>query len=582
MKHAIAVSALLALAACTKPQQAARTNEAPDPSNSVDLFNIDKVFTYTDLRRLTSIATPTVPWTDTYWPLAAQGMAWRWMDRSDAVDSGEEVKLGQFLREFAGEALKPEPAVWLSPAEKYDLLFNFRHDAGLTPELLTGMADRVTTTDATLRGRAELSEKRGDLKDMRRVMVESEATRSLSWVAEGWNTFLANSSKEDYQYLAGSDQPGEDWWWMGHCHGWAAAAVMPKAPKHAVQAVFGTQKVLFTEGDIRGLLTKAWADHAPDEKQLFLGRRCNENVADPNSAIAANAKGKGITGVITAADGTKTDFVVTESMPLLVQYNVTVFRARLEPAGTETFILERGGTHWQIGSLTELADAAATNFSTLASADVKMYGCWDVNPASFHTVLIEQLNERKQGFVMDRTRSGQVWNQPIYAARFNIGPLRNAAEITDVAADYRASGTVYVAQVRADVRWTSEPPTPAVSYRGGQSDIDQLQNTRYEYTLEFDAQKRLIGGEWGTFEDMNPAGKAPDFLYAFAADSVPNNALAAGPGDARLDYEGIVAKLLACSQTETTNGSQVVNGRTVRFQACPIDKVGAVAPAPAP
>jgi hypothetical protein len=64
-----------------------------------------------------------------------------------------------------------------------------------------------------------------------------------------------------------------DYSWMGHCHGWATASLGVAVPKHGVLVQRGKEPgILFSEGDIRGLLSKLWA-HQPPE--LFFGARRN-------------------------------------------------------------------------------------------------------------------------------------------------------------------------------------------------------------------------------------------------------------------------------------------------------------------
>lgn len=137
---------------------------------------------------------------------------------------------------------------------------------------------------------------------------------------------------------------------------------------------------------------------------------------------------------------------------------------------------------------------------------------------------LQKMGIEKQGFTIDRTRTGQVWNQPVYEANFTFGDLIPAAGAVDVAADHRAPGTKYLVQVTAEVKWTSEPTQPRMVYEPG-FDKRYLITTRYEYTLEFDRAKRLIGGEWGNLETISPNMKAPDFIFGFKAGAKPEDNL---------------------------------------------------------
>ena len=89
---------------------------------------------------------------------------------------------------------------------------------------------------------------------------------------------------------------------------------MSRPPKHGVMALLGDKQVFFSEGDIRGLMTKAWADSAPDDQQYFLARRCEESPQDVKANITANALGRGYSGTIKQ-DGKDQHFIVLESLP---------------------------------------------------------------------------------------------------------------------------------------------------------------------------------------------------------------------------------------------------------------------------
>lgn len=56
-----------------------------------------------------------------------------------------------------------------------------------------------------------------------------------------------------------------------------------------------------------------------------------------------------------------------------------------------------------------------------------------------------------------------------------------------------------------------------------ESDFDrrQLVETTYHYTLEYDADETLIGGDWGTFVTLDAALEVPDFLYGYPKDAAP-------------------------------------------------------------
>ena len=212
-----------------------------------------------------------------------------------------------------------------------------------------------------------------------------------------------------------------------------------------------------------------------------------------------------------------------------------------------------------------------SDMSYLTRVEAELTGCWDVNPASFHEVLVEQLGVRGSGFVMDRTRNGQVWNQPVHSATFEIGDLKKVGLVSDVAAPYRSSGTVYIAEVSAEVSWIREPSSAQLTYPQN-FDKQHSNTTTYNYTLEFDADERLIGGEWGTFNKMDPGAPAPDFLFGYEAGAEPVDNVGDFGGKTTIDYSGIVKKLLACSWSDDIDGEQEVSSSKLSYKNCVIEK----------
>ena len=549
--------------------------EAPDYANAIERFDIDKTFTYDELKKIGAVSLKDVPWTDVYWPLAAKGLAWRWaIDQSSLPD--ETVKIAGFFRYLTTEAQKPQPDPLLSPAEKYDLAFAYRHKLEIPITELHALDTELVKQDAKIGAEPDLEKKRALLKAMRQTLLASKASSILTMTTNSWAPFLEYSGDAKFKFLAARFSAGEDWWWTGHCHGWAAAAALSQPPRHSVMALLGNQKVFFSEGDIRGLMTKAWADDAPDDNSYFLGRRCKADANDPNKPIEANRLGRGFSGKVTL-DGEETPFIFIEDLPILRGVGAQVYRIKLDPSGEEKILVTKyhGGktSYWITNSFDALAHAFRSHdMSALVAVKATITGCWDTNPASFHALLVEQIATRQVGLMMNRVRNGQVWNQPIYSAAFEIGELKAADAVEDVAAAYRASGTAYVAEVTTKVQWTYEPDVPELSYPAS-FDRDHLKTTEYLYTLEFDAKKRLIGGDWGTLSALDPAADAPNFLFGFPKGAQPLDALDAASGDVRMDYSGIIAKLHDCSMDKSVDGTLTLQNHQLSYKNCPIDRV---------
>jgi hypothetical protein len=550
-----------------------KLSEAPDIANLRSTFGITQQLTWDKINANLYIELDQTPWTDSYWPLVNKEMAARWFDLD--LQHSEEVGYASFLKTNAIETSKDEPNPGLSPAEKYDLAFQLRHQVAGSATEVNAVAASLEAIDKQIRDVSDITSKRPLLRSLIDVVDSSELSKSMSMTTYGWKQFLYYSSDTDYRYLGLSDSEGESWGWMGICHGWAAAALMSKAPLHGAMAIIGNKKILFSEGDIRGLLSRAWAQQAPHEGSYFLGRRCNDNVADPDEPIPSNSRGKGYAGTVTV-NGAEESFVIVDSLlNLKVQANgylADVYKIQIDGTDSEKILIFAGNLSYMAQNFGDVAAYMRDgNISRFIAVESKLTGCWDVNPASFHEVLVEQLAVRKTGFVMDRTRQGQVWNQPVFGADFFVGDLMPVGSTHDVAAQYRASGTAYLAEVTADVFWIAEPRSPQLVY-GPNYDAQYVRSITYSYTLEFDSNKKLIGGEWGTLTEMDPVAEVPDFLYGYASGSEPVDNLDDSHGTL-IDYSGIIKRLLECSRSDTIHGTRIVNGHSISYSECPIEKL---------
>ncbi|RYZ91108.1 MAG: hypothetical protein EOP04_01700, partial [Proteobacteria bacterium] len=403
--------------------------------------------------------------------------------------------------------------------------------------------------------------------------------------SDGWNTYLKYASNEDF-LLPGFESKGEDWSWMGSCHGWAAAALMEETPKHGVMAKFVEvtpktdavpekkveREVWVSEGDIRGLLTKAWADNAPGDKQFFLGRRCNENIAEARGAIPHGENGRGFYGEITRGVTKQPFYVNGEIYVSWISANQRVYPLNYSDSdSTQGYMLEtyRSGAYEYVlaKDLANLEKFFQTGDVSVVEVlpSVKMFGCWDVNPASYHVALMEKIGKEGTGLVMDRTRTGQVWNQPVYGADFKIGELMKASDAP--LSNKRSSNAYYLATVTATISWISEPASPEMSYPEG-FDLGQNEDSVYTYVLEFDRKKNLIGGEWGTLDNTDPKQVTPDFIYGFEKGSKPQDSLRKG-----FDYTGIIEQLHKCSLEKENSSPKVIRMRITEDNYRDGDKV---------
>jgi hypothetical protein len=159
--------------------------------------------------------------------------------------------------------------------------------------------------------------------------------------------------------------------------------------------------------------------------------------------------------------------------------------------------------------------------------------------------------------------------------KFNIGPLVKVGSVADIAAEYRTSGTQYLAEVTATVEWIGEPARQQMHYPEN-FDEGYSRSIKYAYTLEFDAKKQLIGGEWGSLKAIDPSAHAPDFLFGYESGAEPEDFISTNPDSINgiqtyIDYSGIIKKLLACSQSGTADGQIAVGTQQLDYKNCPIE-----------
>jgi len=564
----VSVVLLANVSSCSKEAKDSRLSEAPDSKNGISRFELKSLPSYDEILATKEVFTDKLPWSDTYWPLTKAGMARRWGKISQAPSV---MGFSSFWLDQLDSIQSPTINPMLSPGEKYDLLFRLRWGKGFNEAAIKDEATKLDNVERKLVDATDVDGRRAIVKELASVFAQSKALKSWSpMAAEGWDRWLNYNKNPRYQFMNEEDS-GDSWDWMGYCHGWAPAALMHEAPKHSVLVKIDDKEILFGEGDIRGLLTKAWADHAPSADQYFVGRRCNENTAEPDGEIPTDGDTRGATGTFTDSTGqTKTFTMMDEYLPGAAARGRRVYQVMIDKNGASLYLVEKnvgGALSYFLSQDTQKLKIFVETGSTAglnAVKDVKFYGCWDVNPASFHTILVDYLGKQNSGFVMDRTRTGQVWNQPVYGARFTIGPLLDAAGVDDALFRYRAPGTTYLSVVTAEVLWSSEPSKPSLDY-APDFDKNRIASIKYTYTLEFDADRRLIGGEWGDLNTDNTKLIIPDFLYAYRAGAEPKDAISSG-----FDFTGILKPIHTCSLSVTDIKTMTVNGKQVDYTECSI------------
>jgi len=122
--------------------------------------------------------------------------------------------------------------------------------------------------------------------------------------------------------------------------------------------------------------------------------------------------------------------------------------------------------------------------------------CMDQDAGSFHVIMTNIMGLQKKGFVIDRDRSIQVWNQPFH--RFNVDNITELAAPRTPGANSSVQVTVSITYGKeTSPRWNSHPVYEVTE--------------QYNYYLDLDLQGRILGGE-------HIAWDRPDFSWF----TVPN------------------------------------------------------------
>jgi hypothetical protein len=154
--------------------------------------------------------------------------------------------------------------------------------------------------------------------------------------------------------------------------------------------------------------------------------------------------------------------------------------------------------------------------------------CLDLNPATWHLAVVNQVGVSKRSLIFDTDPAFEVWNQPVvsYDYRYfkittgEIAPTPKDArvQLRDFQADpyrrYRASNAVAVVGIEMDIVYNYE--TFPGAGRTDSSATDDLKTVKYRYDLELDAQNQIVGGEWHSKE-------RPDYIWVPSKDGHPTS-----------------------------------------------------------
>jgi len=153
-------------------------------------------------------------------------------------------------------------------------------------------------------------------------------------------------------------------------------------------------------------------------------------------------------------------------------------------------------------------------------------GCFDLNPAVWHLVVVNLIGQQKRSFVMDATFDYEVWNQPMLGYSYSyFNPKTNqetqkVSEATVKRSDlendkfmkYRDSRAVSLVGIKMKVGYVVE--TQALTLEMDSEQEDEVRWVNYEYDLELDSSGNIIGGEWHS-------NTHPDFVWSPSLNANP-------------------------------------------------------------
>jgi hypothetical protein len=519
MRYLAAFIAIALLSNC-KSKQKSGLEEEMDAINDPGIFQARR-FPYDTLKQTPYLSgqMATKPWSDTYWPLDAAGLASRWIDMTADFDLSADASKSDFLTVIDGKIRaavssattsfgKPaDKTAYVSPAEKIDLVLDRRH------------------------------------LPLFRYELTQYKQNSMSF-------------------------NGIEWGWMGHCHGWAAASYMEPAPQHGVLLTSAAgQEVFFSPGDIRAVMTKAASDYGYSGQEQFLGGRCN----DPAAQIPRDIMGRIVDASLGVYDP---DNYLSSSIPIKIDHNgwdglnevndkapavigrvgpryqnqpqvwvssYSVLDQGKDVYGVRVYSTKKGWfgrilrdqilvgkTADEVGVFVDskgkpildngkpkrdevkarqiwkaMTGPGTPGVGLQTSNDVAFKywkSCRDANPGAFHLILVSLLskgvvgNSPTHGFIVDITRDEQVWNHPVYRFESEMGdptPL-NIDNVEDPYKEWRAPGTQQIVDVHTTIEYGIENG-PFLTYKPAD---ERTRTMRLRYTLELNARGAVLGGEW--------------------------------------------------------------------------------------
>lgn len=473
------------------PQAAMATGWAPNSLNDPNGFNAawhPTRYTYKlqELNRYTTgkVKNDHIPWADSYWPMQRGGMAYRWLEYQ-REDMDQDMTMEQRQKLFFDIKRYPRSelrALQRSNPEQYK---------------------RIVATLSPLEKYALLTSRRNDEHYYNSGMLKE----------------FIKSSNAQRQY------------WEGYCHAWAAASSHYTEPMPVVRTTVDGLEIPFYTADVKALLVANYQQKTSNTFGGAIGRFLDKSKRAQVRFVGKRCENSFIYPVTKIKNGKE----------VFADYGDT---HGLSNADYQNYVRKFHADALRLNYRLKFGpDVAASNFWEQTKAN--MDSCENTNAGAFHIVMVNQLGIMNEGFLFDKTRDAEVWNQPAYRYTTEVKPYVDASGSAPSRLSTSAPGTVSVAHVKtklyyaddSDYGWAFANPTLLAMFNveGGLAKLVEgfkseyaryskllmkegdeteelkypsgiMDAAQYEYTLDLDAQGNVIGGDWISFD-------RPDYMW---------------------------------------------------------------------
>ena len=424
-----------------------------------------------------SVENEHIPWADSYWPIQLGGMGYRWMDHHDS-----NVQIPQ------------------TSEERKRVFFEIHR---YTKEELLALSPEAR----------------------RKIITNLSPLEKFSIFKGDYNYSLVDHFQKD-------SDPSISYW-QGYCHAWAPVSLHYPEPAPVVRTNPDGIEIPFGSADVKAVMIASYADRvkvslnnfldgfgrrvgnilkkiagAPsqDKDAVYVGKRCGKRFMYPTTKI--------VNGQEQFTDYSDTNGMTNDDyIKSLGWFQEKAIALNYHPDGGP--------------------DPRNPDFINQVIQNMNDPSCSDVNAGAFHIIIANQLGIMKEGFQFDKTRDVEVWNQPAFRFDSSIVKWLNPDQSS-------TPGTEQVVQIKTRIYYADDtdygwafwfPTLPSLfspdsnlmseydKYQKllvNQGDIEKpgqypegiIDSSDYEYTLDLDSKKQIIGGSWISFD-------RPDFLWLF-------------------------------------------------------------------